>query len=307
VDEPKPAPTHYDLLGVAPTADAEELKTAYRAAAVRHHPDRVGSGDAMVELNAAYGVLSDPTRRAAYDQTLRTGVPSDPAPRLRSATLAGLAYLLPFPAFPVAFFVGHKGLWPLRFHAAQAFLSASVSALIFASALLVPPLAVVWLGFAAAVHLELALAASGDLSGTSPVRLPVLGRYAAMLADIGGTAGEPYPDGEGFRHPVSRWAAVAYLLPVPTFPFVFLLPRPGRRSIRFHAAQSFLSAARTIAGAAVAVSTVGGVQVVAWVWVVYAIWTHFVLWAVAAQDRDGTDPKGPRYLGAMASWIAGSG
>lgn len=60
----------YRVLGVCPTASAEELKSAYRALAKQHHPDRNCGQDARFkELSAAYEVLSDSAARAAYDRT----------------------------------------------------------------------------------------------------------------------------------------------------------------------------------------------------------------------------------------------
>lgn len=64
------AKDYYDILGVQPSADAEEIKRAFRRLAHQHHPDKVG-GDAerFKRLNEAYQVLSDPAKRARYDQT----------------------------------------------------------------------------------------------------------------------------------------------------------------------------------------------------------------------------------------------
>lgn len=81
-------PTHYDTLGVARTASAAEVRAAYRAAARDHHPDAGGDRGRMQALNAAWAVLGDPARRAAYDRALaRTaagpaaaGAPGRPAP-----------------------------------------------------------------------------------------------------------------------------------------------------------------------------------------------------------------------------------
>jgi DnaJ domain len=64
----------YDVLGVAPSVTADELKTAYRELARQHHPDRartymqkIAATRRMQAINAAYAVLRDPERRAAYD------------------------------------------------------------------------------------------------------------------------------------------------------------------------------------------------------------------------------------------------
>lgn len=81
-------PTHYDVLGVAPSADVAEIRDAYRRLAREHHPDRAVSSDRggvdaeMSTINEAYRVLSDPTRRVVYDAALR-GAPASgrgPAP-----------------------------------------------------------------------------------------------------------------------------------------------------------------------------------------------------------------------------------
>jgi molecular chaperone DnaJ len=62
----------YDLLEVDPTATPEEIKRSYRRLARELHPD-ANPGDAEAEarfkeVSAAYEVLSDPTKRAQYDQ-----------------------------------------------------------------------------------------------------------------------------------------------------------------------------------------------------------------------------------------------
>ena len=62
----------YELLGVSRDADAATLKSAYRKLAMQHHPDR-NPGDPQAEaqfkaVGAAYEVLKDPQKRAAYDQ-----------------------------------------------------------------------------------------------------------------------------------------------------------------------------------------------------------------------------------------------
>jgi DnaJ-domain-containing protein 1 len=61
----------YEILQVSPKAGPEVIQAAYRALARTYHPDVNASPDAarqMRQLNAAYGVLSDPQRRARYDE-----------------------------------------------------------------------------------------------------------------------------------------------------------------------------------------------------------------------------------------------
>jgi len=62
-------PDYYATLEVAPNADDEELRQAYRRLAWRYHPDRAGpeSAERMRLLNVAYQALSDPERRRVYD------------------------------------------------------------------------------------------------------------------------------------------------------------------------------------------------------------------------------------------------
>ena len=61
---------YYDVLGVARDADARAVKDAFRALAMKYHPDRNKAADAEArfkEIAEAYAVLSDPEKRAAYD------------------------------------------------------------------------------------------------------------------------------------------------------------------------------------------------------------------------------------------------
>src|SRR6266480_3934810 len=63
---------YYESLGVARTANEDEIKKAYRKLARKYHPD-VNPSDKTAEekfkeLNEAYEVLSDPEKRKRYDQ-----------------------------------------------------------------------------------------------------------------------------------------------------------------------------------------------------------------------------------------------
>src|SRR3990167_4137317 len=59
---------YYVLLGVSKNASGEEIKKAYRKLALKYHPDRGGDQEKFKEINAAYQILSNPQKRAEYDQ-----------------------------------------------------------------------------------------------------------------------------------------------------------------------------------------------------------------------------------------------
>lgn len=58
---------HYATLGVAKTATPEEIKRAFRKLASQHHPDKGGDTARFQQIQAAYDVLGDEAKRAAYD------------------------------------------------------------------------------------------------------------------------------------------------------------------------------------------------------------------------------------------------
>lgn len=58
---------HYTTLGIDRSADPDTIKHAYRRLASQHHPDRGGDKNKFQEIQAAYDTLSDPQRRADYD------------------------------------------------------------------------------------------------------------------------------------------------------------------------------------------------------------------------------------------------
>jgi len=68
---------YYEMLGVTKNASSSEIKKAYRTLAIKYHPDRNLGNKAAEEkfkdINEAYEVLSDQTRRVQYDQSVING------------------------------------------------------------------------------------------------------------------------------------------------------------------------------------------------------------------------------------------
>ena len=67
---------HYQTLGVDRNASQDEIKKAYRKLAAQHHPDKGGNTAKFQEISAAYDILSDPNKRAQYD---------NPAPQFQNS------------------------------------------------------------------------------------------------------------------------------------------------------------------------------------------------------------------------------
>ena len=62
---------YYQTLGIPKASNEEEIKKAYRRMALRFHPDKnkeANAEDKFKEVAEAYEVLSDPKKRAVYDQ-----------------------------------------------------------------------------------------------------------------------------------------------------------------------------------------------------------------------------------------------
>lgn len=58
---------YYQILGINRNASDEEIRSAFRKLAMKHHPDRGGDGDRFKEINEAYSILGDPEKRRSYN------------------------------------------------------------------------------------------------------------------------------------------------------------------------------------------------------------------------------------------------
>lgn len=79
---------YYEILGVPRNASDADLKKAYRRLAMKYHPDRnpgdIAAEHAFKDVKEAYEILSDPRKRAAYDQFGHAGVDSGAAAGARA-------------------------------------------------------------------------------------------------------------------------------------------------------------------------------------------------------------------------------
>jgi molecular chaperone DnaJ len=66
---------YYEVLGVTKDASADEIKKAFRRKAIEYHPDKQSGDEAKFkEVNEAYEVLKDPSKKQRYDQFGHAGV-----------------------------------------------------------------------------------------------------------------------------------------------------------------------------------------------------------------------------------------
>lgn len=102
---------YYEILGVSRDTDQEDIKKAYRKLAVKLHPDK-NPGDKVAEesfkeLGEAYEALSDPQKRAAYDQYGHAAF--DPRARARGGAGGAGGFHDPFDIFREVFGGGAGG------------------------------------------------------------------------------------------------------------------------------------------------------------------------------------------------------
>jgi len=84
---------YYEVLGIPKSASQDEIKNAFRTLARKYHPDVNKEPDAeerFKEINEAYGVLSDPEKRAAYDRYGPEGVNFQGMPDFTSMDLSDI-------------------------------------------------------------------------------------------------------------------------------------------------------------------------------------------------------------------------
>ena len=81
---------YYDILGVDRSVQGDKLKKAYRKLAMKYHPDRnpddSSASEKFKEVTEAYEILSDSSKRSAYDQFGHQGVEASGFHSGRSAT-----------------------------------------------------------------------------------------------------------------------------------------------------------------------------------------------------------------------------
>lgn len=93
----------YEILEVDMGADDETIRRAYRRLVLKYHPDRNPGNDAateqLKEINAAYDILGNPHKRAAYDIWIRTTAGdevSDSAPHMGAKFRTSRSYAYDF-------------------------------------------------------------------------------------------------------------------------------------------------------------------------------------------------------------------
>ena len=97
-------PDHYEALGVEPGADQPTVRVAYLQIMRAHHPDHrpcdAASAERARRANAAYDVLADPRRRAAYDRRRSARHPERARPHPGPTGRPAISEVAPAPSPP---------------------------------------------------------------------------------------------------------------------------------------------------------------------------------------------------------------
>ena len=96
---------YYEVLGIAPDASAEKIRSAYHKLAFQCHPDRHQASEEahkkMQEINEAYAILSDPIKRREYDVPRGYGIR---VPKFKKGSKVKISVNYPSP------YIGHTGV-----------------------------------------------------------------------------------------------------------------------------------------------------------------------------------------------------
>ena len=102
---------YYEVLGVEKGASTDEIKSAYRKLALKWHPDKWVNGtdaekktaeEKFKEASEAYSVLSDPDKKARYDQFGHAGVEGQTGGLVLAASAASVVAASPSSVFTAA-------------------------------------------------------------------------------------------------------------------------------------------------------------------------------------------------------------
>lgn len=101
---------YYEVLGLSNNASQDEIKRSYRKLSFKHHPDRGGEKEKFQQLNEAYSVLSDETKRKQYDMRKMHGFSENEVP-INPDDLMGMFFNMASGGMPIPG-MGIPGMFP---------------------------------------------------------------------------------------------------------------------------------------------------------------------------------------------------